>query len=94
MSEHIAGPWFVSNGINIWSDAGIVAVAESQQLGELAAADNAAFIVRACNSHADLLEACIAWQQLMNDPPHLRSEERYELAMRLTGDAIDKAGGK
>lgn len=58
--KHTPTPYEVSeNNIHVWSGKTLVAIAVPSvgQIKEGRIGDNAAFIVRACNSHAALVEA-------------------------------------
>jgi hypothetical protein len=63
-NEHSPTPW--EEGFYWWEirDANDAPVAQVEDVNEPVAKDNAAFIVRAVNCHADLLAACeraLAW---------------------------------
>lgn len=59
-TEHTPGPWFYDNGYIAHKDVdGDYAICEMHTAWDFKERDaNAEFIVRACNSHYELLESC------------------------------------
>ncbi len=95
MTKHTPGPWTVSVGkkSRIMAREIILAECWDEVYGPETQAEseaNAAFIVRACNAHEDLLNACeVALSQLTED-----REEYLDSDIQQIKDAIAKARGQ
>ena len=101
MSNHTPTPWKFKIGVTYAAE--IIAVSKrgkewviaritGAKVGSSEAEANAEFVVRACNSHYDLLEACQEWIAERDNPsPCWVMKQQAEKKMRA---AITKATGK
>ena len=60
--KHTKGPWFVRDGIDVYASGEYICTTSGN------AKANARFIVTACNSHDDLLEACKTAYEIFMSP--------------------------
>ena len=88
-SKRTPGPWKSSNGI-IYGDGMIVATT-SLAPDSISADRNAAFIVRAVNSHADLLAALKETRELLSWWQGERGDSIHAAVMEHADAAIAKA---
>ena len=92
--SHTPGPWIVGQSIvgqsNEYPYIYAAKVVDDQRVGKHVATvnrdreadDNAAFIVRACNAHEDLLRACRELFALAVKPDEFTEPERQQLLDR------------
>jgi hypothetical protein len=88
--KHTALPWSCAPDNEKRPKDDWVLMCEEGMLGALLSKENAAFIVRACNSHYDLVEAAEAALSLISDDG---KQGGKNWTMRALKDAIAKAKG-
>lgn len=90
-NKHTPVPWCVVPGTSaIHTEDGLYLGGANLRQGENEA--NAAFIVRACNSHYELLEALEALSEMLYAAPNWMLQ-RYRLPISKARAAIAKARG-
>lgn len=97
MSEHTPTPYdfipdLASGNTKIWADRECLGIIYQQGYAD-SSTENAEFIVRACNSHDDLLAALKHCRDTINFTPPNHFTSRHKASVSRANKAIAKAEG-
>ena len=98
MTKHTQTPWCIHEGestgaVCVGAAEGTIAVLENNPTEGIHDERNGAFIVRACNAHVGLLEACEKFEQWLAFELRGISNPPWDATLRDLRAAITKAKG-